>query len=511
MIAFGFWGKRRATTQSDFLVAGRRLGPMLYSGTMAAIVLGGASTIGGVGLGYQYGISGMWLVFAIGVGILLLSLLFAGRIQRLRVYTVSQMLELRYGPGSSVLSGVVMWGYTLMLSVTSTIAYATIFGALFDIGRVPAIILGGSVVIIYSMLGGMWSITLTDFVQFLVKTIGIFFILLPIALYKTGGISGLAEKLPADATSFTAIGGETILTYFVIYTFGLLIGQDIWQRVFTARSPGVARWAGAASGVYCLLYAVAGAVIGMAAKVLLPALESRDDAFAEFVEMQLPPVLAGLVLAAALAAVMSTSSGALIATATVFSQDIVARLRKRDIEAGSEHDHIRNNRLYVAGFGIVMVVIACVLQDVVDALTVAYDILVGGLLVPILGGLVWRRGTNVGALGGDGRRHGGDPGHDVRYRHLRQRADLLWAWPPAWWCTWRAACSASPPIQRCWPSGTAAAAGKTPRRWRASRWDSALGEIRTHTVRVLNPFPLPVGIRGRVRAASHHRGWPRGR
>ena len=168
--------------------------------------------------------------------------------------------------------------------------------------------------------------------------------------------------------------------------------------MFTARSPGVARWAGTAAGVYCLLYAVAGAVIGMAAKVLLPALEARDDAFAEFVEMQLPPVLAGLVLAAALAAVMSTSSGALIATATVFSQDIVARLRGRDIEAGSEHDHVRSNRLYVAGFGIVMVVIACVLQDVVAALTVAYDILVGGLLVPILGGLIWRRGTNVGAV-----------------------------------------------------------------------------------------------------------------
>jgi solute:Na+ symporter, SSS family len=57
--------------------------------------------------------------------------------------------------------------------------------------------------------------------------------------------------------------------------------------------------------------------------------------------MQLPPVLAGLVLAAALAAVMSTSSGALIARATVFSQDIVARLIKRDVEAGSEHDHLR--------------------------------------------------------------------------------------------------------------------------------------------------------------------------
>jgi len=102
------------------VVAGRRLGPLLYSGTMAAIVLGGASTIGGVGLGYEYGLSGMWLVVAIGTGILALSLLFAGRIQRLGVYTVSQMLELRYGPGSSVRSGVVMFGDTLMLAASVT-------------------------------------------------------------------------------------------------------------------------------------------------------------------------------------------------------------------------------------------------------------------------------------------------------------------------------------------------------------------------------------------------------
>lgn len=398
MIAFGFWGKRRATTQSDFLVAGRRLGPMLYSGTMAAIVLGGASTIGGVGLGYKFGISGMWLVVAIGTGILALSLFFAGRVQRLRVYTVSQMLELRYGPGSSVLSGVVMFGYTLMLSVTSTIAYATIFGALLDLPKVPSIIIGGVVVVIYSTLGGMWSITLTDFVQFVIKTVGIFFVLLPIVLTQAGGFSGLAAKLPPEAFSLTTIGGDTILTYFVIYTFGLLIGQDIWQRVFTARTPGIARWAGTASGVYCLLYGVAGAVIGMAAHAILPgALESKDDAFATVVQATMPPILGGLVLAAALAAVMSTSSGALIATATVFSQDIVQRLR------GESHDdkdpeHIRRNRLYVAGFGAVMIIIACLLQDVVAALTVAYDILVGGLLVPILGGLLWRRGTNVGAI-----------------------------------------------------------------------------------------------------------------
>src|ERR1700689_3671984 len=73
ILAAGFWARRRATNQDQFLVAGRSVGPWLYSGTMAGIVLGGASTVGGVKLGYQYGISGMWLVCMLGVGILLLS------------------------------------------------------------------------------------------------------------------------------------------------------------------------------------------------------------------------------------------------------------------------------------------------------------------------------------------------------------------------------------------------------------------------------------------------------
>src|SRR5690606_27952424 len=139
------------------------LGARLFVGPMSALGLGGASAMGRIGLGCEYGTSGMWLVVAIGAGVLLLSLLFAGRIQRLKVYTVSQMLELRYGPGLSVLSGVVMFGYTLMLTVTSTIAYATIFAALLGLPRVPSILLGGLVVVVYSALGGMWSITLTDF------------------------------------------------------------------------------------------------------------------------------------------------------------------------------------------------------------------------------------------------------------------------------------------------------------------------------------------------------------
>ncbi|MHC5903122.1 sodium:solute symporter family protein [Streptomyces sp. S6] len=398
MLAMGWWGMRRARSKSEFLVAGRRLGPVMYSGTMAAIVLGGASTIGGVGLGYKYGLSGAWMVFTIGLGLLALSVFFSARIARLKVYTVSEMLDLRYGGGGAgIVSGVVMWAYTLMLAVTSTIAYATIFDVLFDMDRTLAIVLGGSIVVAYSTLGGMWSITLTDMVQFVVKTIGVLLLLLPIAVVKAGGFAAMRDELPTSYFDPLGIGGETVFTYVLIYTFGMLIGQDIWQRVFTAKSDRTAKWGGTVAGSYCLAYAVAGAVIGTAAKVLYPNLTSADDAFATIVKDELPVGVRGLVLAAALAAVMSTSSGALIACATVANNDIWARLRGRAGE-GESGDEVRDNRLFILVMGVAVIGTAVALNNVVEALTVAYNLLVGGLLVPILGGLLWKRGTVHGAL-----------------------------------------------------------------------------------------------------------------
>jgi SSS family solute:Na+ symporter len=396
MIAIGFWARARARTEADFLVAGRRLGPVFYASTMAALVMGGGATLGGIGLGYQHGLAGAWLVFSMAAGVALISLILAPLINRLRVYTVSQMLELRFGPMGTRVSGIVMLAYTLMIAVTSTIAYGAIFSVLFDIGKVPAILIGSSVVILYSVLGGMWSITFTDIVQFVLKTVSIFLILLPVALFKAGGFEGLEAKLPASAFDLGSIGAGSIFTYVILYVPTMIIGQDLWQRVFTARSDRVARWAGLGAAGYCFLYGLAGALIGMCAKVLLPGLTGRDQVYTEIVRHVLPAGLAGLVVAGALAAIMSTSSGALIATATVAKEDVQGR--RSDGEGASARDEIRDSRVYIVIFGVVMATIACLLQDVIAALTIASDILVGGLMVAVLGGMIWRRATARGAI-----------------------------------------------------------------------------------------------------------------
>lgn len=393
ILAAGVWAKRKAGTQEDFLVAGRSVGPWLYSGTLAAIVLGGASTIGGVKLGYQYGISGLWFVFMFGLGILVLSVALVPRVLALKLYTVPELLERRYSPSARVAGGVVMVAYDLMVSVTSSIAVGTVMEVIVGIPHAPAILLSSAVMVAYSVFGGMWSLTVTDIVQFVIKTIGILFILLPVAIYRAGGFAGMGRALPDGFMSLTHIGGHKILFFFVIYFFGIVLGQDVWQRVFTARSVRVARRGGIIVGLYCLAYALAGALIGTAGRVFLPALADPDLAFASIVNAVLPPGLRGLLLSAALAAMMSTASACLLAASTVLLEDVYLPFR-----AAGTTGSVTQSRVVTLALGVVMTVIACVTSDVLGALAVAYDLLVGALLVPVIGAILWPRGSSRGAL-----------------------------------------------------------------------------------------------------------------
>ena len=394
MLLLGWFGMRRAKTREDYLVAGRNLGPGFYLGTMAATVLGGASTIGTVRLGYVYGLSGFWLCASLGLGIIGISLFLAKPLLKLKIYTVTQVLERRYNPTARHASAAIMLVYALMIGATSTIAIGTVMQVLFGLPFWVSILLGGGVVVLYSTIGGMWSLTLTDIVQFLIMTIGLVFLLLPMSIGDAGGWDALVAKLPQSYFSLTAIGWDTIITYFLIYFLGIFIGQDIWQRVFTARSAKVAKLAGSAAGIYCVLYGLAAALIGMAAKVLLPDLENVNNAFASIVQLTLPDGVRGLVIAAALAALMSTASAGLLAASTTAAQDLWPLLTGRKGEEGSANE----NRVFTLLLGIVVLAIALVVSDVISALTLAYNLLVGGMFIPLLGAIYWKRASTLGAI-----------------------------------------------------------------------------------------------------------------
>jgi len=276
--------------------------------------------------------------------------------------------------------------------VVSTLGISTVVQVFLHLPLSVAVLCSGGIVIIYSTVGGMWALTLTDIVQFIIKTIGLLCILLPVALHRAGGWDGLVAQLPPSAFSPTAIGYDTIVTYILLYTFGVLIGQDIWQRVFTARSPRVAQVAGTAAGLYCVLYGLAAAAIGMCARVLLPDLPDHNNAFAAVIQFALPDGLRSLIIAAAVAAMMSTASAGLLAASSTLSEDLVPLVR------GGRDSDMTVTRWCTFLTGLCVLSVALLVTDVLTALTLAYDLLVGGMFVPLIGAIFWNRATPGAAV-----------------------------------------------------------------------------------------------------------------
>ena len=395
MLGIGYWGYRRSDTLDDYLVAGRNIPIWMYVPVMSAVILGGASTIGGGGLGYQYGISGAWLVISLGIGTIALGLLISTNLANLRAYSLGEVLERRYDEYSGTIGAAIAGVYALTIAITQTIAIGKVLNALFGYQQSTMIVAAGVIVIGYTALGGMLTVTITDFVQWIIMTVGVFLFAIPFSLDAAGGLSGVTAALDPSYFAPAAIGWQTIAGYFLLYVLGIMIGQDIWQRVFTAESPDVARKGNIAAGVYAIVYGIATAFLGAIALVLLPNLADPELALPRLILEVVPVGVAGLILAGFVSAMMSTADSALLASSTLFTNDVYRRFIAPD---ASDETYTRVSRGFVLVLGAVMIYAAVAIGNVVQALVLAYDLLTGSIFVPIFAAFFWQRSTWQGAL-----------------------------------------------------------------------------------------------------------------
>jgi len=130
----------------------------------------------------------------------------------------------------------------------------------------------------------------------------------------------------------------------------------------------------------------------MAAHVLLPDLANPNNAFAAMIKTTLPDGIRGLLMAAALAAMMSTASAGLLAASPTVTEALLPKLR------GGTQSSLATSRLFTLLTGLVVLAIALAVNDVISALTLAYNLLVGGMLIPLMGAIFWKRATTAGAI-----------------------------------------------------------------------------------------------------------------
>ncbi len=388
IVAIGFVAMKFTKTQEDYLVAGRRLSFPLFFGCMAALALGGGSTIGSTQLGYSFGFGGVWLNLSIGLGLILAGFLITSKLSKLRALSVNEVVEGSYGPIARIFSSVLTLIYTLTLSVVQVISIGTIIGGTLGLDSTLSMVCGGGIVILYTFVGGMWSVTMTDIVQFVIKTIGVL-ILAPIfCISAVGGWDALVSNLPDTYMSMGNMGFDKSFAYIVLYVPGLIIGQDIWQRIFTAKNQKVSKTGTISAGVYSILYAFATVIIGMCVMVLMPNLDDPQNAFVIGVTTFLPVGLRGLVLAAAMAATMSVSSGTILAASTILYNDLFVRFINKEPHRTQE---VNVTRAFAAIIGVTVMACALCINDVLVGIDISYGYLSGCVFVPLVASFILKK------------------------------------------------------------------------------------------------------------------------
>jgi len=383
IIGIGVWSRRRAGSRDGFFVAHRKGSVPFITGSLLATAVGGSALIVTSSLGFELGLPGAWWLLVGFVGLLILGSFFAKKVRGAALYTLPELAEKQYdrrvGLAASILIAIAWIGV-----VAGQIVAAGSFLFVLGIGSTTFwMVIFTAVVVVYAILGGQFSIIRTDVFQAPIFFVGIF-IALALVFSRVGGLDGLKFSLPPNYFSFPVspeFDWKMLLSLLILVGATYVVGPDMYTRLFCAKDEKTARKSVFLAAFLFIPLAFAIALIGMSAKVLYPQILS-DQAFPQVINGVLSPGLSGLILAAVIAALMSSADTCLLSQSVILTEDIFKRLHP----SIDERKAVLLTRLSLVTLSIVALVLALASKKVYESLMFAYTIFTCGLIVPVIAG-----------------------------------------------------------------------------------------------------------------------------
>lgn len=319
----------------DFAVAGRAFGPFMLAATFGATNFSTWSLVGKPGLVYNSGISVVWIAWN-AMACILAAVIFAPIYRKLNYNTMSEIFEDRYnGRIRGIISVVWVVADTFNRFGVTVYAAAVILGLLLGVSSQWLVIGIALVVLIYTYLGGLRSVVITDAIQFVFMWIGLFIGALFI-FGRFGGWNGLVDAIPNELVEWVpaadqATGWPWILALTVLGFPYFITSQFVMQRGLAARSVNVAKWGLVFAAVLAIPMAIMEIVPGLAARAMLTegtVQRLSADMVGPQVYMELLPAgLLGLFFASLMAAGISTADSALCGAASLITEDFYKKQR----------------------------------------------------------------------------------------------------------------------------------------------------------------------------------------
>lgn len=401
-ILVGWFASKYVKTARDFAIAGRKMPTYVVASGLFATWFGSETVMGASSEFVQNGLMGIIEdPFGASLCLLLIGVFFARPLYKLNILTFSDYFRIRYGKNLEWISALFLIPSYFSWIAAQLVALAIVLQAIAGIPFVYGVLICASVVVFYTYVGGMWSVSITDTIQTAIIIIGMLIIMLEL-IGKIGGWGELINRTPPGF--FRIVPKEHSLTSWVTYFaawitigWGSIPQQDIFQRVLSAKSEKVAVRGSYWSAFMYMSVALMPLVIALCGSLLYPDIKAGDS------QMAIPFLVLHhsglgiqiLFFGALLSAILSTCSGAVLAPATVVGENLLKPLYGHKL---SDKRLLQIMRLSVIGITLVSVILSLNKAEIYELVGESSAVSLVALFIPLVSGLYWKRASALGAL-----------------------------------------------------------------------------------------------------------------
>ena len=407
-IGIGLLAATRVKNARDFAVAGRMLPLPVVTATVFATWFGAEAVLGVSATFVKDGLHGVVAdPFGASMCLILAGFFFASKLYRLNLLTIGDYYRLRYNhtvEWLSTLAIVVSYlGWVSAQIKALGLVFFTVTGGL--IPQDKGMILGAAIVLTYTVLGGMLSVAILDFVQITVIMGGLLYIATIISDLAGGVGTVIAHASTAGKLDFLPSGDYEVWVPFIGAWMTMMLGsipqQDVFQRITSAKSERIAMAGSILGGSLYFVFAFIPMFLAYSATLIDPAmfdqlLDTDSQLVLPMLILNHTPVFAQVIFfGALLSAIMSCSSATLLAPSVSFTENILRPM----LPHISDRIFLWLMRIVIVAFaGMVLAMALTSNASIFKMVEHAYKITLVVAFVPLVAGFYWQRGTTQGAL-----------------------------------------------------------------------------------------------------------------
>lgn len=380
LIVVSFLFSTRMKSIEDFFLASRRLPWFLIYLSVTSSWIGATSTLVSVDEAYMNGLSSFWIMGFPAVATVLIFVFFlASRIHKLPIVSLPDLVEMRYGKAVRHLSSLLIVWYMVVLASSQMVAAGKFLSQFVGTTYMKGLLLGLGVVLFYSVLGGFFSVVITDGFQLLFIIAGVIGLLVFLgSSYSFSDVYFLAQfHGKSDYFNFFHDFERSFLV-FISFTTAWIISPIVWQRIQSARNEKSAKKGLMVSSVTFLLFYGSVVFIGMFSLALFSSADQRGPILSAIISGKSGGILGGILFIAVTAALMSTMDTAINTGALSLTRDVYQEIFSI---------HRKNHVVFISRAATVVVggmafLIATRFQSILGTLGLASEIMCVGFFIP---------------------------------------------------------------------------------------------------------------------------------